>query len=359
MKPIEIGRIRTELIWFDSMGAKSSSVFVKTPDIALLIDPGAAGMQPSYPLSPSEKEKLRAKALSAIRDKAKYANYIFISHYHYDHHTLPSEARDIYEKKTLWVKNPNRWINRSQWERSRLFLYQLHSIFIGGDSSSLLISPERMDSCDPVDELPSALSRDYGDYANRKRELLRKGKKWLEKLFRIWSSNPWVDQFNGRGLEVIFVDGKEVKIGATRIKFTEPLFHGIEYDRVGWVIGLVLEYRSKKILYTSDLQGPMIEDYADWIIRENPDLIIADGPPTYLLGYMLNQINLRRAIENMVRIIDKTEATLIIYDHHLLREKSYKQRLKQVYEEALARKRKLITAAEWCGEEPLILKLTR
>jgi predicted metallo-beta-lactamase superfamily hydrolase len=77
------------------MGAKSSSIFLETPDIKLLVDPGAAGMQPSYPLSPLEKEKYRKKAISGIRRRSKEATHIFVSHYHYDHHTLPSEAKKL------------------------------------------------------------------------------------------------------------------------------------------------------------------------------------------------------------------------------------------------------------------------
>ncbi|MEE8299774.1 MAG: hypothetical protein V3R28_00540 [Desulfatiglandales bacterium] len=41
----------------------------------------------------------------------------------------------------------------------------------------------------------------------------------------------------------------------------------------------------------------MIEDYAQWIIKENPDILILDGPPGYLFGYMVNRINLQRAID--------------------------------------------------------------
>jgi len=359
MHPIKVNNVRLELIWFDSMGAKSSSIFVETPDIKLLVDPGAAGMQPSYPLSSFEKEKLRKKALSAIRERSKDATHIFISHYHYDHHTLPSRAKDIYAEKILWIKDPNRWINKSQWERARLFLHELYNTFKGEDSSPILISPKQFNVHDPIDELPLAMSKDYGDYSDRKKELLSKGRKWFTNMVDIWTHNQWVPEFKVGELEVNFVDGKQFKIGNTKIRFTKPLFHGIEYDRVGWVIALILEYGDTKILYTSDLQGPMIEDYAEWIIRENPDLLIADGPPTYLLGYMLNQINLRRATSNIVRIINETNTKLIIYDHHLLREKLFRRRMQRAYDEASKQGKNFVTAAEWLGDEPLILKLTR
>lgn len=122
---------------------------------------------------------------------------------------------------------------------------------------------------------------------------------------------------------------------------------------------MVLEHKGKKVLYSSDLQGPVIEDYADWIIKENPDVLVLDGPATYLLGYMLNQINLRRVIANMSTILRSLAPQMIIYDHHLLRDTLYRERLAEVYETAKQEGRNFITGAEWFGEKPLILKLAR
>jgi len=54
--PIVIGEVRIYLVWFDSYGAKSSCVLIETPDLNLLVEPGAAALQPSYPLPDGEKE---------------------------------------------------------------------------------------------------------------------------------------------------------------------------------------------------------------------------------------------------------------------------------------------------------------
>jgi len=43
-------------VWFDSMGAKSTCTKVVTRDTSLLIDPGAAAMQPSYPMSDEKRQ---------------------------------------------------------------------------------------------------------------------------------------------------------------------------------------------------------------------------------------------------------------------------------------------------------------
>lgn len=355
-RPIVVKDIEVHLLWFDSLGAKSSSLLVETPDISLLVDPGVAVMQPSYPLSDRRKESLERKGLEVIRKAAKRADTVFISHYHYDHHTLPSEASDLYEGKSLWVKNPNRWLNREQWERARLFLKELC-----GDESrweSLLEAPGSRRFRDPLFTLPIASAKDYGAYQRRKAQLLRKGWAWFGRLKKLWGEGPCVREFRTDGGEVQFADGRSIKVGSTSVRFTRPMFHGIEYDRVGWVVGLVVEHNGSKVLYTSDLEGPTIEDYAQWVIRENPDCLVMDGPATYLFGFIVNRINLQRAIDNACLILRKTRAKVIIYDHHLPRDRLYKHRLDEVYRTAEEEGKLLLTAAEWFGDEPLILKLT-
>ena len=359
MKPIVAGSIKVHLIWFDSMGAKSSSLLLETPDVKLLIDPAAAVMQPSFPLSESQKRVLRQKAFDAIHRAAKKADAIFISHYHYDHHTLPDEPNELelYKGKKIWVKNPNLWINRSQWGRARIFLSRLYEGLKGSGFENLLHPARRRNFPDPLKNLPLASRKDYGDYQKRKKQLLRKGKAWFRNTANLWKKGKWVSEFSLGSTEVSFADGKSIEIGATKIRFTTPLFHGIEYDRLGWVLGLVCEHKGAKFLYSSDLQGPQIEDYADWIIKENPDILILDGPATYLLGYMLNKINLARAISNASWVLRKTTSKVIIYDHHLTRGSRFKERISKVYEVAREEKKTLLTAAEWLGKEPLVLKL--
>jgi len=354
-RPIEIGETRVYLIWFDSLGAKSSSILVETPDLKILVDPGVAAMQPSYPLPASEKEHLRQTALEAIKEASLVAEVVFISHYHYDHHTLPSQAEELYKGKKLWIKDPNLWINHSQWERARLFLGQLYQVLGGSDPKGIFHPPNQMEIQDPLKHLPLASAKDYGDYQKRKRQLLEKGRAWFQRMRNLWLGNPWVSEF----MEVRVADGRSFKKDSTSVRFTDPLFHGIEYDRVGWVIGLVVEHKGTKVIYTSDLQGPSIEDYAQWIIDENPDILVLDGPATYLFGYMLNRINLQRAIDNVCSIIRNTDTKVIIYDHHLLRDTHFRERMAQVYTVAREERKTFLTAAEWLGQEPLVERLAR
>lgn len=356
-RPLKVGEVKVYPIWFDSLGAKSSCMLLETPDLAMLVDPGAAEMQPSFPLSEVERKRYRQAALQTIKEASKEADSIFISHYHHDHYMRLPEGEAVYEGKRLWIKDPNQWINHSQRRRGRRFLQGLCHLLEGVSHEQLTRPPGEVEVEEPIESLPLALTKDYGDYQERKGALLAKGRSWFNRIVNSWREPPWLSQFEVGETEVRFCDGVAFSIRDTKVRFTEPLFHGIEYARMGWVIGLILEHKGAKIVYTSDLQGPIIEDYTEWIIRESPDLLVLDGATTYVLGFLLNQINLQRVIANVCAILRHTDAE-VIYDHHVARGALFKERLSEVYDTASKEARRFQTAAEWLGREPLILTLT-
>jgi len=353
-------KLGVKLLWFDSMGAKSSSIRLDTSIGGITIDPGAAAMQPSYPLPTVEKKTLRERAIKRIESSCRASRVIIITHYHYDHHVLPDgiiDGRAMYlGGKTLILKNPNYYINESQWVRVRLFLAKLMSI-TGDDISNHLEEPMGSTFPDPVECLTYAMKRNFGDYTSRRLELLEKGRKWFKRLMeKLWTSKHWIkdDITLGDGTRIVWGDGKKFEIGNATIEILNPWFHGIEYDRTGWITPIIIVKNNWKIFYTSDVMGPQIEDYAYSIVDVKPDIIIADGPPTYLFPYMMNKVNLERAINNMVCIIENVQPKLIIYDHHLLRERRWREKVKLVFQTAQRYGVKLITASEYMGRPPLI-----
>mgnify|MGYP006287277595 CR=1 FL=1 len=74
-----------------------------------------------------------------------------------------------------------------------------------------------------------------------------------------------------------------------------------------------------------------------------------------MLGYTINKINLDLAINNSKRIIKNIDSELILYDHHLARDKKFKERTKEVWDLSNKNK-KVMTAAEYLGKEPKALK---
>lgn len=331
--------MRIRPVWFDSLGAKSMCVLVRTPDLSLLIDPGAAIMQPGYPAPEELKVYYLALAQLALGKAAEEATHLAITHYHYDH--FRPDLPELYRGKTLWLKDPNCWINRSQWTRAREFLTSLADLE-GWDLSER--PPNQEGYPDPVESLPLA-SR-----TGRREDLLKRWRRRFLGLVRMWERGPWVDEgaFQGR---VAYADGRAFRVGGTVVRFTHPLFHGVEYAGPGWVLAVVVEHSGRKLLYSSDLQGPTIEDYAAWIAEERPDVLILDGPATYLLGPFQSRANLERALRNCARAVRGAGASLTVLDHHLTREPGFRSKAGQAFSAGA------VTGAELMGLPPLTDRL--
>ena len=342
-----------KFVWFDSLGAKSSCTLIETRDVTVVIDPGVAIMHPTFPAPTEAKMRWYEEGFKAVKEAAKRADVIVITHYHYDHFTDFDE--EMYRGKLILVKEPNSYINGSQRERSLSFFKELYRM-LGIRLEDSLEAPSPCEYRDPLREIPAALSKDFGEYNERREELLRKGMKWFRRRVEEWNKYDKIPELERGETKIVFADGRSFRFGGTKIRFTSPLFHGIEFSRLGWVLGVVVEEGGRKVLYSSDLNGPIIEDYAYWIIKENPDVLILDGPPTYILGYTLNLINFHRALRNAIEIMRGTSAKLLVYDHHLPREPRFRERTEEVWEEANKLGRRLVTVADYMNLTPAVLR---
>ncbi|MDR0461169.1 MAG: hypothetical protein LBH62_07055 [Nitrososphaerota archaeon] len=119
----------------ESFGVRSMCTLVKTPDVIILLDAGVSLCPWRFNLPP---HPLEFQAIKALREEiaiaADKSQIITLSHYHYDHHTPVFEdwivnwtsqretARQIYENKTVLIKNPEDNIKGSQQKRAVTFL---------------------------------------------------------------------------------------------------------------------------------------------------------------------------------------------------------------------------------------------
>jgi len=103
----------------DSLGVRSMATYVETKDCKILIDPSAALGPKRYGLPPAEQEiAALEKTKSEIARAAKECDILTISHYHYDHYD-PSAG--FYKSKTIFAKDINKNINKSQQKRGTYF----------------------------------------------------------------------------------------------------------------------------------------------------------------------------------------------------------------------------------------------
>ncbi len=158
--------------------------------------------------------------------------------------------------------------------------------------------------------------------------------------------------------QLYFADKQKFEFNDFCIEFSKALWHGQRKTKLGYVIMTTIRVFGKNetcVIHSSDIDGPVVEEYADMIISKKPNIIFLDGAPTYLLGYMFSYKNLDKAINNTIKIIKKCDAKIIL-DHHLVRDKKYKQRYAKVYEIAERLNKKVTTAAEDLGMPAAVLK---
>ena len=155
--------------------------------------------------------------------------------------------------------------------------------------------------------------------------------------------------------DLIYCDDSKHNFGDTEIVFSPPFFHGPENVRLGYVIMTTVDDGEKRILHASDVQGPVTKNAKDYIIKQKPDLLIMDGPPSIFLGWKFSLQNLKDASDNLIEIIEKLGCEVIL-DHHLLRDIKYKE----VFPEPYSIGNKAVkTFAEYLGEENNTLEAHR
>jgi hypothetical protein len=111
----------------ESLGVRSMAVTVETPDMKILIDPGISLAPKRYGLEPHKSElAMERKLWRSVLSKARNADVLTISHYHYDHHD--PERPEMFSGRNLIIKHPLENINRSQKERSANFLKAIKGI---------------------------------------------------------------------------------------------------------------------------------------------------------------------------------------------------------------------------------------
>ncbi len=108
----------------DSLGARSMATFVQTPHVTILLDPAVRLAPFRYDLRPHPTEVARQKELwRGIKEAAKGAEVLTVSHYHYDHHN--PDAPSVFRGKLAYLKDGKFHINRSQRERASAFVRAL------------------------------------------------------------------------------------------------------------------------------------------------------------------------------------------------------------------------------------------
>jgi hypothetical protein len=81
------------------------------------------------------------------------------------------------------------------------------------------------------------------------------------------------------------------------------------------------------------------------------------GPPLYLAGFRVKEENIRKGLKNLERIVENVPYTIL--EHHILRDKDWRKKTRNVFEKANKHGHKVSTAAEFLGKKNLFLESMR
>ncbi|MCL2641933.1 MAG: hypothetical protein FWD52_00220 [Candidatus Bathyarchaeota archaeon] len=284
----------------ESFGVRSMCTLVQTPDVTILLDAGLSLCPwrfnlPPHPIEFQTIQVLREKIASAA-DKAQI---ITLSHYHYDHHTPSFED---------WLVN---WTAKMETARQ---IYQ--------DKTLLIKSPK---------ENINSSQRERAEM------FLKTGAKHAKVVQE--------------------VDDRVFMYGNTEIFCSKAVPHGEDNSTRGYVIMTTIVYQDERFMFAPDIQGPMSNYTQQLILKTCPTLLMLGGPPFYLAGSQLNEALVQNAVNNLETIVETVPVTIL--EHHTLRDEFFKQKIASVKDCADRSDHRLLTAAEFMGQDNQFLEARR
>jgi predicted metallo-beta-lactamase superfamily hydrolase len=117
-----------------------------------------------------------------------------------------------------------------------------------------------------------------------------------------------------------------------------------------------IEHENERILFASDVQGPMHTSTVKTILEQSPQLVIVGGPPTYLSG-LVKEENIEQGMLNLENIVKNVPTTIL--EHHLLREEDWWTLAHSVLNAAFQTNHSVLTAADFSKKENVLLESRR
>jgi predicted metallo-beta-lactamase superfamily hydrolase len=287
----ELTQIKVVPLAAESLGVRSLCTYVETPSLRIVLDAGVSLCPTRFRLPPHPREfHAIIDARQRIAEHAERADVITISHYHFDHHT-PSFAD--------WLCH---WTDV--------------------DTAAQLYAGKHV------------LAKDSLQHVNASQR--RRG---------------WVFRKTGgrHARKVEAADGRELYFGETRIQFSPPVAHGEPHTPLGWLLMTTIEHGGERMLFASDVQGPLDPSTLQLILNAQPSLAVVGGPPLYLRDTRVDAQQLERGLRSLEALAQHIPVTIV--DHHLLRAAEWRAWAQPALEAARSCGHRMVTAAEFLGRD--------
>jgi predicted metallo-beta-lactamase superfamily hydrolase len=245
---------------------------VETPDLRILLDAGVSLAMRSRTLPHPEEYKELQRTRMRIRDAAKVADYITISHYHFDHYTATwkdidalwtwssyDAAQEIYGDKVVLAKEYRNAINPSQRERGYIF---------------------------------GKMAKDFVK-------------------------------------EIKYVDGKKIQVNDTTILFSDPVPHGEEGTQLGYVLITSILHGAPLYLSGFKVDPPSVRRGV-----RNLETLVREVPMTIPDHHLLRSMEGMETLDKLRRVAEESGNSLKTNAEYLNRENTLLEaERKRLYEE--------------------------
>ena len=181
--------------------------------------------------------------------------------------------------------------------------------------------------------------------------LIKHPRENINRSQRVERAPLFLKSIEGLPNRIEFADGREFRFGSTSIRFSEAVPHGTN-TRLGYVIEVLVESEGERFLFSSDVEGPSLNEQVRFIEEADPHVAVIDGPMTYMLGFRYSSESLRISEENLRRILDLPSLELLVLDHHFCRELEFRERVPSI-------SNRFKTAAEASGRRNELLEAMR
>ncbi|MEO0137504.1 MAG: hypothetical protein ABIL86_08240 [candidate division WOR-3 bacterium] len=165
----------------------------------------------------------------------------------------------------------------------------------------------------------------------------------------------FLSQIEGKARSIVVADGRSFNFGQTKITFSPPVYHG-QNNRLGYVLMVLIE-ENTRFVFSSDIQGPLVEEPVNFIIKNDPEILFLDGPSTYLVGSHYKKTDMECALNYLKKIISSTQIKDFVIDHHLLRDLNWEDFVVNLRN--INHKTKIQSAARFRGNPEDLLEALR
>jgi predicted metallo-beta-lactamase superfamily hydrolase len=167
----------------------------------------------------------------------------------------------------------------------------------------------------------------------------------------------FIKSIQGIPQEIVYVDGRTLRLGETVLGFSDSIPHGDSTDH--YIIQVSIKEKEDTFVYTSDVEGLYSTVSADFILDQNPTFLYLDGPVTYFQEDNQNRDPLRKQIDRIIETLEKVRVKTLLFDHHVMRDVLWQEKMASLFDLTRQKDIPLWSVAEFRGEEIDLLEARR